>query len=97
VPVARRAAVILRWCGFTGLAGAVLAPFAILLLGQGGQVAFIPRPGPTELAGIHVLAWPPAWAGSLFTLITVVIVGVWGTPGARNALVLGLAWGLTPP
>ena len=51
---------ILRWCVFTGLAGAGLAPFAILLLGQSGQVAWMTRsPELTELVDISILAGLP--------------------------------------
>jgi mannosyltransferase len=98
-PAARRNGVILRWCVSTGLAGAVLAPLAVLLHGQvTAEVGYNTRPpGRTELTDLQALAWPPPWEIGVLTLITVVVVGVWGTSAARNALVLGLAWGLIPP
>jgi mannosyltransferase len=97
--VTRGAAVIVRWCVSIVLGGAALAPFAILALGQSGrEVGWITSsPGLSDLKGIAALAWTPGREVGLFVLITVVVVGVWGTPGARIALVLGLTWGLIPP
>ena len=104
VPVPRRGAVILRWGVSMGVAGGMLAPFALRCLGQIAQVGGIPhRPLLAELGDFAEWAWPslggapPGWQLGLFTAIAAVVVGVWGSPGARRALVLGLAWGLIPP
>jgi hypothetical protein len=97
VPRTRRAAVLGRWLLSCTAAAVPLAPFLVLSWGQSQQVAWLQRPGATQLAEVPALVWTPASAAWAVVLLAVVAVALRGTAGARRALVLGLGWGLLPP